>query len=184
LTSAGYGTAFTWGNQSINVNQSGTDVLLARLDINTGTCLSLASVQSSPNFNDYGTAIAVDASGDYIVGGTFEGTLNLGNSSLVNIGSQTDFFVAKVASSLCSPLSMVEFGNNRPKVYPNPAREILNIVTDETSSFTIYNLAGQMIKSGRLDAGNNAVDIRGISSGLYIMMLENSKKESFKLVVE
>ena len=48
---------------------------------------------------------------------------------------------------------MVEFGNNRPKVYPNPAREILNIVTDETSSFTIYNLAGQMIKSGRLDLG-------------------------------
>ena len=186
VSSAGYGTAFTWGNQTINVNpaNSGSDVLLSRIDKNSGQCISMHSIASSANSNDFGTAITVDSSGDYIVGGTFEGTLNLGNSTLVNIGSQSDFFVAKFASSLCSSLSSVEFGSDRPKVYPNPAKEILNILTNEPSSFTIFNLSGQMIKKGKLRAGNNAVNISDINSGLYLLKLENRNISTYKICIE
>ena len=186
VASAGYGTAFTWGGVTANINANGTltDILLSRFNASTGACLSMNTIASSSGSDDRGTAIAVDVSGDYIVGGAFASTLNInGTSSLTNIGGQSDFMVAKFATSPCSPLSTEEFNFLKSKVYPNPSSNQVIVRTFEDSSYCLRNISGQMIKKGSLLSGDNTVDIQGVPSGLYILTIENSRAESFKLVI-
>ena len=85
------GTDFTWGSQVLNATgtNQGTEVLFARLNKNTGACLSLTKIPGNVGFDDYGCALAVDASGDYILGGNFSGTLTFdGGVQVTNNGGQ------------------------------------------------------------------------------------------------
>ncbi|KGO87875.1 hypothetical protein Q764_12015 [Flavobacterium suncheonense GH29-5 = DSM 17707] len=188
---AGYcfGPTFTWGSQTIfasNANE-GTEVMLARFNKDTGACLGLHKIPGNVNYDDYGTALTVDASGDYILGGGFGGQLTINGNTLSNAGSQTDFFLAKFATSVCSPLSNEEFNLNEIKVYPNPVKDKLHWQGETGwTNYEMYSVLGQKVAEGKIEAGQNQINISSLTKGIYMLKCSDSQGNSkeFKIVKE
>ncbi|ESU26561.1 hypothetical protein FLJC2902T_25320 [Flavobacterium limnosediminis JC2902] len=187
---AGYcfGSNFTWGSQSIfasNANE-GTEVMLARFNKDTGACLGLHKIPGNIGYDDYGTALAVDASGDYILGGGFGGQITAG-TTLTNAGSQTDFFIAKFATSACSPLSNEEFNLNETKVYPNPVKDNLYWQGENSwSNYEVYSVLGQKVAEGKIEAGQHQISLASLQQGIYVLQCYDASGNSkaFKISKE
>ncbi len=71
-------------------------------------------------------------------------------------------------------------------VYPNPAREVLNVVVSERSSFEMINYLGQTVQRSMLDAGESSVNLSEIAQGIYFarFITENGAVEIHKVVVQ
>ena len=70
---------------------------------------------------------------------------------------------------------------NKPKLYPNPAKEILYLNADEevNSTWKIYNMDGKIIMEENNDFNpSKSIDISKLSQGTYILRLTNSAGSS------
>lgn len=185
------GGTFIWGDQSIEVNNSGEykDVLLARFDPETGVCTNLDVIGANPGYPDRGTALAVDAAGDYLVGGGFSYNLiDAAGNEVYNVGGQSDFFVAKYATQDCNtPVASVEgFGYDLIKAYPNPTKSSLSIEVQQPTRYQLFTLNGQLLAKGKLSKTQNNISLKNLSSGLYLLQLQakDGKKQTLKVVKE
>jgi hypothetical protein len=183
-----FGSNVTWGTQTIfgsNPNE-GVEALLARFNATTGDCLSLVKIPGNVGYDDYGTALAVDSSGDYIIGGRMGQELYINSSTtLTNQGLQSDFFIAKYATTPCSTASTDNFEKEQGlNFYPNPVNDILTIDIKEASSYTLYNLQGRIIKQGILSPSNNTMDCNVLDSGCYMLQVtdKNNQKQMVKVI--
>lgn len=87
-------------------------------------------------------------------------------------------------------LSTDEFDSQVFQVYPNPAKNLLNIKilkpTDEDLKFEIYSLLGQKIAEGEFKPQHliKEYDISNFQSGVYLILLTDNKnlKETLKFV--
>ena len=72
------------------------------------------------------------------------------------------------------------------RVYPNPAVSGFNIILDEfdnNSDYTLVDLNGKKIKSGKLVAKETYVAAENIVSGMYILKIINKDQEhAYKLI--
>ncbi|GAB4135698.1 MAG: hypothetical protein Fur0041_09920 [Bacteroidia bacterium] len=71
-------------------------------------------------------------------------------------------------------------------VYPNPSSAEIHVVTDNKAAATTYmicNYTGQTVKSGVLHP-DQTIDIRSLSSGMYLLILESGVKATFTVVHE
>ena len=55
------------------------------------------------------------------------------------------------------------------KIYPNPAREILNIEVPASATLTVYDKLGRLIMMKRIEPGKLELDIRELAEGLYTL---------------
>lgn len=174
LTNYCNSTDFIWGTQTLNasdVNQ-GNEVLFARFNKNTGACLSLNKIPGNVGFNDYGCTLAVDASGDYILGGNFSGTLTFdGGAQISNIGGTSDFFIAKYATQACSPLGVATSEFDNLTYYPNPTTGVLKIETTTELQYELYDVQGSLVHKGQLDKLQTNIDLSGFAAGTYVLKL-------------
>ncbi|AWI24580.1 T9SS type A sorting domain-containing protein [Flavobacterium pallidum] len=177
FTSHCFDPDFTWGSQVLNANAGGVgqDVLLARFNKETGACISLAKIPGDPGYDDRGTALAVDVSGDYILGGAMGHNLTFGNGTITNAGSQSDFFIAKYATSACSPLQVEAIETGSIKVYPNPVGNKINVMVSQTMSYTLFNISGTAVLRGNVSNNNNSIDVSALASGNYVLQLTDGK---------
>jgi pimeloyl-ACP methyl ester carboxylesterase len=70
-----------------------------------------------------------------------------------------------------------QFKNTIIKVYPNPAKDILNIETyfsDQTLTATLYEVDGRIVAETALVNGINSISLTGMSSGVYILKITGS----------
>ncbi len=60
-------------------------------------------------------------------------------------------------------------------VYPNPVKNMLYIKPNEPKEYyyQIYNMSGQMIKSGKFE--NEKTDLSSLISGAYLVRINNSE---------
>jgi len=59
------------------------------------------------------------------------------------------------------------------KVYPNPARGLLNIEsTKKISNFKLYSTSGSLLLSNIIDANKSKISLNGLSAGVYLYSLE------------
>jgi hypothetical protein len=187
LVSSCFGPNYTWGTQSMfvsNVNQ-GTEILFARFNTVTGDCIGLNKIPGDVGYEDNGSSLAVDSSGDYIIGGGFGHHLTINGTTLINEGSQTDFFIAKYATTPCSTASTDNFEKEQGlNFYPNPVNDILTIDIKEASSYTLYNLQGRIIQQGKLSPSNNTMDCSVLDSGCYLLHVIdiNNNKQVVKVL--
>ena len=67
------------------------------------------------------------------------------------------------------------------KVFPNPFNEELTIEVKSAQSndFTIYNVIGELITSGKLNSQFNTIDLSSLAPNIYIL---NIKNQSIRLV--
>lgn len=179
----------TWGTQSITVpgaNQ-GSDVLLVRINSATGACLSLNKITSNTPSTDFGAAIVKDASGDYVIGGGFGGTLyDVNNNTVVNEGGDSDFFITKFSTQPCLPLNSESFEEVKTSIYPNPVQNAFSVPVKENTKYELYTITGILVKVGSVNTSENTITISEFASGCYLLHLqsESGKKESVKVIKE
>lgn len=74
------------------------------------------------------------------------------------------------------------------EIFPNPAKDFFIIRSqeiDENTTFRLYSITGRLIKQSKNFESHNRIDIRDISSGIYIVELNcSSKTHRSKLIVE
>lgn len=177
-TSYCFGTDFTWGTQTLNASapNQGQEVLLARFNKDTGACIGLTKIPGSNGFDDVGTAITADASGDYILGGAIGGSMFFANGQQIdNAGSQSDFFIAKYATEACSPLAVNENSILAPTLYPNPTKGLVQFDNSRGvyKEASVYNYLGQeIIRPFACSQNENAViDVSSLANGVYLVKL-------------
>lgn len=66
--------------------------------------------------------------------------------------------------------------NSNIQIYPNPAKDVLNITAEKNSTVDIYSVSGQLIKSMKLEVMNNQINISGFNAGVYTVKVSNDKE--------
>ena len=68
------------------------------------------------------------------------------------------------------PLSVADFTKSKAVIYPNPATNLLNIVTDYAiEQVTVYNLSGQKVIEAAPKSTTATIDVTALSNGVYII---------------
>lgn len=173
-----------WGSFAMTRPQNDlADPLLIRFNKNDGTVLGTNEIQSNFGFQDELTSVAVDNDGNYIVGGFFHNQLFTdpadGINTLTATGNsgKSQFFVAKLAKSACSALSVEETAIEAGiKIYPNPVQEILNINSKENlQAFEIYSSTGQLVTRGSLNSPQSSINTASLNTGVYYIKIKTAK---------
>ncbi|SEH53728.1 Por secretion system C-terminal sorting domain-containing protein [Paenimyroides aquimaris] len=173
------GSHTIWDGFSINRPQGHqSDPMLMRFSKQTGNVLAMHDIEGSTGNNHMLTAVAVDNDGNYVVGGCYQGNLFTGGGNVGLLGAigKYDFFVAKLAASVCgTSVSNEEFNKLNVNVYPNPTTDIVNIETAETlQSYEVYNVLGQQIQKGNFN-GNTQINLHGATAGTYFIKVTTTQ---------
>ncbi len=90
---------------------------------------------------------------------------------------------AKTAIVMWLSSEEIETQNLNLSVYPNPAKEVLNVKNSESVDleFQLLNNAGQIIQEFKVKANQvEQIDLNSLSTGMYIL---KSNKDSYKIMV-
>ena len=70
-------------------------------------------------------------------------------------------------------------------IYPNPTANILYIKSNYSLDYDLFNIVGQKITSGSLLQGNNEINVKRLSDGVYFLnfFIEN-KTYSRKIIIK
>lgn len=68
----------------------------------------------------------------------------------------------------------------QPFVYPNPAKDWVKINSQKSGQYYITDLQGKVIRSGRIVAGLNTINISGIPAGVHFIKYDD---QVFKLMI-
>ncbi len=80
-------------------------------------------------------------------------------------------------------LSNKEFNANRFKIFPNPASETINIITDEAIDYIeIFNIFGSLVKDSSFEL-NKQLDVSDLSPGIYVLIIHSGSKKITKKIV-
>jgi hypothetical protein len=83
-------------------------------------------------------------------------------------------------------LAQDEIKTNNFKLYPNPAKQELNILLSTIDNIIlIYNLQGKLVKQSFVSTTNYKLNISDLSSGMYVVEVRNNKGRNFqKFIIE
>ena len=83
-------------------------------------------------------------------------------------------------------LSQDEIKMHNFKLYPNPARQELNIILGSFDNvISIYNFQGRLVKQSFVSTNNCKLNITDLSSGMYVVEVMNNKGRDFqKFIIE
>lgn len=73
------------------------------------------------------------------------------------------------------------------RIFPNPVKDILRIenTSNSYSSFHIYNIRGQCVKTDVLEKGLNNINLHPLTNGIYIITIPlKNELKSYKLIVD
>ncbi len=88
-------------------------------------------------------------------------------------------------ANLANPLSIDSEELSELKVYPNPAKEAINIACkNNIKNITIYNSIGQSIKTIQVDNTNNThINVANLSKGVYYLNVLTAEKVITKKII-
>ena len=82
--------------------------------------------------------------------------------------------------------SIIEIPNNEAFcIYPNPASDILHILTNSNHIGAIYaikSISGQKILGGKIEREDTIINIRELLDGIYFIHLGSDIRQSFKII--
>ena len=109
------------------------------------------------------------------------------NSDVAAINGDIIFTYLKIGNALSTPTSITDATvNNSLKVYPNPAKEVLNVSFDAANGATVNltDLAGHSVYTSSTSAGSNNMTINtsGIQTGMYILNVATENGNSTRKV--
>jgi hypothetical protein len=133
--------------------------------------------------------------------GQFSGaTTNTLSVSNVTLSNNNQPFRCIVSSGSCSDTSNVavltvnnNVGINETTqdniftVFPNPAQSIINVKADNKligDIYTIYDNTGRVVLTGKINAQNTTIELGNLSGGIYLFIVGENMKQTFKIIKE
>ncbi|MFT5103479.1 MAG: lysyl endopeptidase [Candidatus Latescibacterota bacterium] len=185
---------------------NGTEVwLIGGVSVGSGDGWELGTTESgssgSPLFDQNGRIIGQLYAGqsfcvdnenndDYDIYGRFGVSWNDGSNSSsrlkdwldpINIGSTT----TETLENLLSVPDVALDGSL--DIYPNPAKDYLNVMNGRypNLSYRFYNITGQELMAGSLNASESVIDVQHLTNGIYFLHLldEGSNQDSTKKII-
>jgi hypothetical protein len=93
------------------------------------------------------------------------------------------YYDVRIFIETLSPVGVDEISSyNEIKLYPNPNNGIITISSkdNENEIYSIYDLLGKCIYTGRMTGKISKVDLSSISNGMYILKIKNSTLKMIK----
>ena len=82
-----------------------------------------------------------------------------------------------------STIDVAEIEHSDIIVYPNPTDNYLTIQTNELFKVSIYDIIGKQVKSVKMTANHQSIDLSRLLPGIYTLVFENNSKTEVKKVV-
>lgn len=133
-------------------------------------------------FCNPGTSIMKSLDG----GTTWQPTYIFGTQDLLTVAINFDFPDNNVGYAITESgniykidvaASSEKFDADAVTVYPNPARDILNIKnTEQNTTYIITDVTGKTVLKGRF---SNTIDVSGLTTGMYFLKTRNYKTIKF-----
>ena len=82
----------------------------------------------------------------------------------------------------CNSLGTEAFDKSSLSLYPNPTLSVLNIKTNENlanQTYAIIDALGKIVLKGKLNEGNNTINVEQLSKGIYYLKVANDKASKF-----
>jgi hypothetical protein len=99
----------------------------------------------------------------------------------------TDSRTFNVTVNVCTGLNETEFATNSVRIFPNPAKEQLNISLNNIAligkNYTITNALGQVMATGVFNKQTMELTIQQFSSGLYQLNIDGLQ-ENYRFIKE
>jgi hypothetical protein len=75
-----------------------------------------------------------------------------------------------------SNIIVVDRNNSKTMVYPNPANDIINVITtsNETGSFRLFDEKDSLVKKQTIQNTNNAINITNLANGNYFYEIQTN----------
>ncbi|WP_299115400.1 T9SS type A sorting domain-containing protein [uncultured Winogradskyella sp.] len=165
-------TPVTDFDQILNANGTG---ITSTLTVTNAT-LNLDWGSYIPNVGD--TFKIVDGSGP--VSGTFANITTTNSNIVTTINYTADEVEVEVVEVLSiDDVSVIDFS-----LYPNPAKDVLNIQTNNVTinSVSIYDMLGKEVLS--VKEVNNSIDISNLKSGIYLIKIATNEASVTKKIVK
>jgi hypothetical protein len=132
--------------------------------------------------NSIGNSIVADGSGNCIIAGQFELTVNFGNNQLTSAGLK-DIFVAKAGVFTGTEEQKIT-SNSTLLIYANPTTGKCNItipdefIHEDHLTLSIYDSQGKLIQTTAIERTEETyhLNIRAQAAGVYQAVLTNGKK--------
>ncbi|MGZ3884460.1 MAG: SBBP repeat-containing protein [Bacteroidia bacterium] len=149
---------------------------------NAGTVLGLYTLGGA--YDEEIASASVDASGNIFVSGYYTtSTLTVGTSTLSHSGnSNVDIVVARYNPAVSTSVGGPGLAATTDvKLYPNPAKGILNIQLPGSSDTSpaqaeLFNNLGQEVKSVVLNSPASAIGLEGLEPGVYVVKITDGAK--------
>ncbi|WNM18812.1 FG-GAP-like repeat-containing protein [Flavobacterium capsici] len=177
------GNSNNWFNVNLRGILSNRNGIGARIEIHGAWGIQIRDVQSGTGFQNMSTLTAHFGIGQetqitQLVIKWPSGTVD----TIQNPASNQSLLVVEG-----STLSINDFNNTAFNLYPNPAKRILNINSNNGMTFksiTVFDLNGRIVLKSKVD--NASVDVQPLTTGTYIALLldENGKTYSSKFIKE
>ncbi|NGZ89105.1 T9SS type A sorting domain-containing protein [Psychroflexus maritimus] len=181
-----------WDDLIIDGIQAGgqvPDPTILRFNASSGSLQEVIRMPDNVSGQDEIMSIALDLSGNIVMGGHFSSTLLSSHSlpTLFKNGGDSDFFIAKYGTDDCT-FSTADFTPTPTsiKMYPNPANNQVFFESDlALEQVKVFNITGKQVLQANLSQNNN-IQVNDLAKGIYLVQIQtqNGQVETRKLVVE
>ncbi len=80
--------------------------------------------------------------------------------------------------------SLVDTNSFSVNIFPNPVKRMLQIQLTASGVYTLYNLQGQEVQSGRWLKLANTLDLSSIHSGIYFLSIQSGQKTHIRKIIK
>lgn len=68
------------------------------------------------------------------------------------------------------------YNNNEFNIFPNPTKDLLNVIANFSAKLNIFDLNGKIVKNYDISNGLNIIKIEDIKPGNYLLKIQNTKQ--------
>lgn len=97
------------------------------------------------------------------------------------IGNQEYSLIITSSGLNLNPKAPLKLEANQ--LYPNPAKDILNIFIKSAGKYEIYDVTGKFIQSGELLEGENTIKVSNLSAGVYFFKSKTGSKSNTQKII-
>ena len=162
-------------------------------DVPTGLTVTASGSRIGLSWNTVGNAIAYKVYRDGNVIATTQ--TNAYTDANVTGGTTYAYAVRTVCSGGESGLSNTmngvatgigSYDGSEIHIYPNPARDVLNIEGDNLKEAALYSTIGALVKKAELSGKTSSFNISGLAKGIYFVKIINTEGNvcTCKVVIE
>ena len=168
------------GDKTENSHNDSNDIWLVALDANGNVTndkiLGTNGIEGTER-------ILLTSDGNFVIS-SYVDELSGDNTEAPN--GDTDFWILKIDKNTLSTLT-INVVNNLIVLYPNPAKDKINISLSNTlNSVTakVYDVTGKLILSKNLNSAESQIDISQLQTGIYFIKIETENASTTKRFIK